>query len=317
MVAFIETSHIFNNCRLNTFSASIHEKARTLLLQVNVLCPAIRTEPNLIPIEANMIFDLRGVLQTGVCCAVLGLCLSCAHDCQADLVTVINPSFEDISGETIVNEFTFGPLNGWDLYDPNGITGGGAGNTFFIGTLTPNPPVYFIEGAPDGDRVGIAFNFFGSGNLGEYGMQQTLSDTLQPNTHYNLQVEIGNIASGTGVNGQSFVLDGFPGYRVELLAGDQVIAQDNNTLAGSIPEGEFLTSSIEFTSGLTHAQMNELLGIRLINLNQVDSAFPNADLEVDFDHVRLTAVSAVPEPTALIPLSILAATLLARRKRIV
>ncbi len=261
-----------------------------------------------------MIPVLRSFIQCIICCTSLGLSWSITHCCHADLLTVINPSFEDIGGETIVNEFTFGPLNGWDLYDPSAITGGGAGNTFFIGTLTPNPPVYFTNGAADGDRVGIAFNFFGSGGLGEYGMQQTLSDALQPNTNYNLQVEIGNIATGTGVNGQLFVLDGFPGYRVELLAGGEVIAQDNNSLAGLIPEGDFLTSSIQFTSGLSHDQMGELLSIRLINLNQIDVAFPNSDLEVDFDHVRLNAVT-VPEPTGLMVLSILAATIVARRSR--
>ena len=52
-------------------------------------------------------------------------------------VAVTNPGFEDISGETPFNEFTFGPLNGWNLYDPENITSGGAGATFFIGTLTP------------------------------------------------------------------------------------------------------------------------------------------------------------------------------------
>ena len=74
----------------------------------------------------------------------------------ADFIDVINPSFEDISGETPFNEFTFGPLNGWQLYDPNSITNGGAGGTFFVGTLRPNAPTFFTNGAPDGQRVGIA-----------------------------------------------------------------------------------------------------------------------------------------------------------------
>lgn len=99
-------------------------------------------------------------------------------------VAVTNPGFEDISGETPFNEFTFGPLNGWNLYDPENITSGGAGATFFIGTLTPhydeNLEAYrfFPAGAAEGERVGIAFNFAGSGGQGEYGLQQTLSATL-------------------------------------------------------------------------------------------------------------------------------------------
>ena len=53
-------------------------------------------------------------------------------------VAVTNPGFEDLSGETPFNEFTFEPLNGWNLYDPGNITSGGAGATFFIGTARRN-----------------------------------------------------------------------------------------------------------------------------------------------------------------------------------
>ena len=40
----------------------------------------------------------------------------------ADLVDVINPGFEDVSGQTEFNEFTFGVPAGWSLYDPNNMT---------------------------------------------------------------------------------------------------------------------------------------------------------------------------------------------------
>ncbi len=224
---------------------------------------------------------------------------------RADIITVINPGFEDIGGETPYNEFTFGPLHGWQLYDPGAITNGGAGSTFFIGTLTPSPPVFFTNGASEGQRVGIAFNYFGSGGLGEYGLQQTLAATLQANTHYTLQVDIGNIHSGTSVDGTFFPLAGFPGYRVDLLAGGQVIASDNNSLGNAIPEGAFATSTLQFTTDAAPLLLGQSLGIRLVNLNQVDPLFPSSDLEVDFDHVRLTGVSAVPEPSSLCTLSIL------------
>ena len=84
---------------------------------------------------------------------------------------VVNPGFEDVSGETPINEFTFGPLSGWDLYDPLSVTTGGEGPTYFIGTLTPFEPdpigsagvyAFFPAGAPEGLRVGIAFSFFGT-----------------------------------------------------------------------------------------------------------------------------------------------------------
>ena len=85
-------------------------------------------------------------------------------------------------------------------------------------------------------------------------------------------------------------MDGFPGYRVVLLAGGEILEQDMNTLAGTIPEGEFAESTVVFTSGLNHDQFDENLEIRLVNLNIVDPAFPNSDLEVDFDDVRLDAL---------------------------
>lgn len=124
-------------------------------------------------------------------------------------------------------------------------------------------------------------------------MVQTLSDPLLPNTTYTLDVEIGNIAAGTSVSNDFFELSGFPGYRVELLAGGEMIAQDNNSLAGTIPDGEFATSTIEFTTGDDHDQLGETLGIRLVNLNQIDPAHPGSDLEVDFDDIRLDATAAI------------------------
>ncbi|WP_404309406.1 PEP-CTERM sorting domain-containing protein [Neorhodopirellula lusitana] len=234
--------------------------------------------------------------------------------CHAATVSVINAGFEDISGESPVNEFTFGPLNGWDLYDPGLVTNGGAGGSYYIGTLRPDAPTNFTAGASEGLRVGIAFNFSGSGGQGEYGLQQTLTETLQPNTSYALQVDIGNIASGQAQSGTFFNLDGLPGYRVDLLAGGEILAQDDNSLFGTIDEGLFGTSQINFTTGTAHAQLGENLQIRLVNLNEVDPAFPDAHLEVDFDNVRLSA-SAVPEPSCIIAFGCVAGGWTLCRKR--
>lgn len=234
--------------------------------------------------------------------ASLAVGLATAHAVAVPL-TVDNPGFEDITGQSPVNEFTFGPPNDWELYDPNNITGGGAGGTYYVGTLTPFEPdpnnapgVYanFPDGAPEGQRVAIAFNFEGSGNQGEYGIQQTLSATLQPNTAYRLDVEVGNIASAFAMSGQFFDLDGFPGYRVELLAGDEVLNDDNNLLAGLVLDGEFATSTVAYATGTDHDFLDEDLTIRLINLNQIDPNYPDSDLEVDFDDVRLIAIPAIP-----------------------
>lgn len=91
------------------------------------------------------------------------------------------------------------------------------------------------------------------------------------------------------MSGELFNLDGFPGYRVELRAGGAVLAQDDNSLADAIAEGQFTTSTVEMTTGSDHPQLGQPLSIRLVNLNEIDSEFPDADLEVDFDNVRLTA----------------------------
>jgi hypothetical protein len=219
-------------------------------------------------------------------------------------ISITNPGFDDISGELVQGEFTFGPLNGWDLYDPGNITAGGMGGTYYIGTLTPfeldpvgNPGVYeyFPNGADEGNRMGIAFNFDGSEDGGEYGMVQTLADTLQPSTQYTLQVRIGNITSGWNSNEtQFFDLLGFPGYRVDLLAGSNVLASDNNTLDGLIPEGAWATSTVTYTSPGT-VTPGQNLGIRLVNLNNGAGIPVNNDIEVDFDNVTLNA-TPIPEP---------------------
>ncbi len=236
--------------------------------------------------------------QTFLALLVTSLLWSGISSAWAVPLAITNAGFEDISGETpVMNVFTFGPLNGWDLYDPGSITGGGTGNTYFIGTLTPsepdpigNPGVFlsFPAGAAEGERVALAFNFQGSDGQGEYGLVATLGDTLQANTIYTLQIEIGNIDSGP-----SFDLRGLPGYRVDLLAGGVVVAQDNNTLFGAIDDGQFATSTITLTTGLAPPQLGQTLGIRLVNLNQIDPAFPDSDLEVNFDDVRLDAAATI------------------------
>lgn len=251
------------------------------------------------------------------------LAMGSAQTAAATAITVVNHSFEDIAGESPVNEFTFGPLNGWGLYESSvGQTSGGDGPSYFVGTLTPTvtvsaPDLEFIPaGATDGSRVGIAFNRAAVGGGGEYGMVQTITtDQLQALTQYTLQVDIINIASGTAVSNAFFNLAGFPGYRVDLMAGGVAIASDNNTLAGSIPEGGALTSTLIFETGIDHLQLGQDLGIRLVNLNVIDTTDGTttaADLEVDFDNVRLNAVP-IPEPGSMALLG--SGALLAVRRR--
>jgi len=227
--------------------------------------------------------------------------LSLAASAQAAAIAVVNPGFEDTTGlNGPTNEFFFGQPIGWDFYDPNTLIGNGAGsNGIFTGTLEPNGVDFFNTTAPEGDLVGILFGFGDqpSAGAGEYGIEQTLAAVLQANTTYELSVEVGNIGSGTGLSGDFFDLSGFLGYRVELLAGNTTIAVDDNTLV--IPEAEFATSTVSFTTGGAPALLGQNLGIRLVNVNGPPGGDdPNIDVEVDFDNVRLSA-TPVPAPTTL------------------
>ena len=185
---------------------------------------------------------------------------------------------------------TGAPPAGWQPY---GAVGSGA----YVGVL--NPGVMAVEpmatnfpaGALEGDNVVLLFF---DGHLGgaEFGVTQTLSATLTANTRYTLSAGVGNIASGTSVvqpyaSFGFFDLRGFPGYRVELVAGGTVIAADNNSLLPA--EGTFETSTVEAVIGASHAQLGQSLAIRLVNLNQPDVLDPAVDLEVDFDAIALDA----------------------------
>lgn len=238
-----------------------------------------------------------------------------AEKSSAEVITITNPGFEDTTGQLVFNEFTRGIPTGWSQYNPNGLQGGFLSNEYWIGTLEPNGTDFFTTTAPEGNLVGILYNEIDEGN-GEYGFSQTLSDTLQANTRYELSVEVGNIASGTASGGATFNLDGFPGYRVDLLAGGVVIAQDNDSLV--IPEGEFLTSTVTLDVGASHAQLGQTLGIRLVNLNIIPPGYVDAPLtalEVDFDDVVLNT-TAIPEPStyAMLFLAGICGLLYSRRK---
>lgn len=209
-------------------------------------------------------------------------------------ITVQNHSFEDTTGQTVFNEFTFGVPAGWMLYDPSNITG-----SAYIGTLLNPQDNFFSEPAPDGTRVAILYNALVLG-AGEYGIQQSLSEVIEGDTTYTLEVEVGDIDSGTATDATPYNLEGFSGYRVELLADpvpasvgeEQVLASDANSLA--IVEGTFETSTVVVSISAGDPRIGQALAVRLVHLNQVPvGVLPAPDHEVDFDNVRLTK-GAVP-----------------------
>ena len=234
---------------------------------------------------------------------------------QATPISIVNASFED-DAPTVGGEFFFGNPNGWQLYDQNGIIDG---NLDVQGTLHVTGGNYFGGVAPDQDRVAILFIGTDVGG-GEVGLFQMLGDTLAANTHYSLTVDVGNIDTGLTQGGTLFNLDGFPGYRIQLLAGTDVIAEVADGIDAPIGEGVFAPVTLDFITGAVHTNLGQNLGIRLINRNLVNPAIvpgpgqPDVDLEVDFDNVRLDA-TAVPEPATVL---LVGATLLpavGRRRR--
>ena len=58
----------------------------------------------------------------GLLLAVTIFSAAFSQSAVADLLNVVNPGFEDITGQSVFNEFTFGEPVGWSIYDPDNIT---------------------------------------------------------------------------------------------------------------------------------------------------------------------------------------------------
>lgn len=216
---------------------------------------------------------------------ILAACLALPMAAEAAALVVTNPGFQATAAASgqFVGNMTTGPA-GWGWTVSN--TGPTNGNRFF-GVWNPTGTPSYIPARPPGENIGVIFL---DDVLGlEARLQQVLADTLQLSTQYTLTVEVGNFRPSPGGDPWNFA--GFPGYRVDLLAGSTVLASDNNTLAPA--EGVFLTSTVSFTTGVSHPAAGQPLSIRLVNLNG-----PGAGVEVNFDNVSLDA-EAVPEPSSL------------------
>lgn len=234
-------------------------------------------------------FSLRNL---GAASALLAATLA-AH---AQVIPIANSGFE----ANVVADGTFQVLvpTGWQIYDPTSIVNQ---TNNAVGVIRPNVPQnYFPGGAPEGAQAALVF--LGGGLNGPAGLQQTLSATLAADTLYTLKVEIGNIGSDVSLPGSAdggglfYNLEGFPGYRIELLAGGLVIGSDSVS-AGAIPEGEWGTATLVVDSTNFAALAGQSLGVRLVNLD-LPGSFAAPAIEVDFDDVRLTA-APVPEPTTV------------------
>lgn len=231
-----------------------------------------------------------------------------ASRAEAVALSIVNPGFEEpdltiappVAGTGEV--FTFAEPNGWGLFDPADLVPDALGDrnlgTGYPGVWSPSS-VFFPGGVPEGNNIGALFIPQGPG-AGEVAFTQTLSAVLEADTQYSLQVEVGNPAD-PGID----LFTGFPGYRIELLAGNTVIAQDDTL---DINEGTFSTASLSYTASASDANLLQPLEIRLFHTS--------ADVgnEVNFDKVQLDA-SPVPEPSSALGLLALGLGGWLKRKR--
>jgi hypothetical protein len=243
---------------------------------------------------------------------LLALVLTCGGGgAHAVLLTIANPGFEAdfaLDGNFVV----LAHPDGWAAYDPQGILDGGPDA---LGVINPTGTTFFAA-VPEGRNAALVY-LAGQPGEGEAGLTQTLTDTLQADTRYTLSVGVGNIASGTGLPPSAssgfYDLRGFPGYRIELRAGDVLLAADEDSL--EIADGTFATATAQRTIGQAHPALGQPLTIRLVNLNLPGT--PEAPgIEVDFDQVTLDA-APIPEPAsyALLALGLLLVGLRSRVRR--
>ena len=212
-------------------------------------------------------------------------------------LTVSNFSFEANSFGILPGAFLYQLPNGWTVYDPSNIVNQ---VTNAVGVMRPTPgsQTFFLGGTTQGTNAMLVYLTINKTNV-VAGLQQTLTTNLQADTTYTLSVDVGNPGPGNSAAGSSggspvfYNFAGFPGYRIELLAGSTVIAVDSNSIAATIPEGQFRTATLNVNSSAFPGLIGQQLTIRLVNLKKA------AGLEVEFDNVRLTATtSPVATPLA-------------------
>ena len=167
-----------------------------------------------------------------------------------------------------------------------------------------NNPSFEMDDVPEGGSQVGAFGWTATGNAGVYqgaseitpadGQQsayvtggarltQTLAGVPLRNDYlYILMVDVADRRSTT-----------FAGYQVELLAGGQTLAMDNNSLGvlqATDTAGYFYTTAVVTFRGINHPLAGQDLGIRLTALGEAAN-------QTYFDNVRLFAYW-VPEPSS-------------------
>ncbi|BCX47931.1 PKD domain-containing protein [Haloferula helveola] len=189
----------------------------------------------------------------------LGLTLTAAAQTP---VPITNAGFED---PVLPSDNDLGDPTGWSSF----------GSPSDDGSWNPGIAAYPAE-APEGTNVAYVY-----GGVVDAGLSQVLAGgtgLFQADANYSLSVEVGQ--------SNSYLFDG---YRVQLLAGGTLLAEDDNTLSPAA--GTFVTSTVNYTYDAGDAALvGQPLEIRLLAKGQ--SGGSNG--ETDFDDVQLTATLTSP-----------------------
>jgi hypothetical protein len=187
-------------------------------------------------------------------------------DVEDPIVTIIKVPY---SAARIVNAGFEDPVladGGW---------GGAPGWTWVGSAGSWNPSANEYGGnAPEGDNVG----WVGLDNQNGAHLAQILTETLASDTTYELTVEVG----------RNTIYD-WPGYKVQLLAGGTILAEDDNSL--TIAEDTFEASTVMYDStGVETGLVGQNLEIRLHAIAAPSTTWA----ELNFDDVRLIADPPFP-----------------------
>ncbi len=190
--------------------------------------------------------------------AFSSLCVLFASVAFADSIPVSDPSFETLPNSPLSSpcgtgcsyQYETGSFDGWTFTD-GGLFQPGQGQTIYFNSI------------PDGSTVAFAN---GSGSI-----SQMLSVTVQPDTTYTLEVDLGRRKDL-----------GFAGT-AELLIGGQIFQASGV----EPPSGDWSTYTATFTCDSNCSQVGDSIEIMLLS----------SGLQGDFDNVRM--FSSVPEPATI------------------
>jgi hypothetical protein len=190
---------------------------------------------------------------------------------NAASIPILNPSFETPTAplqSNPVDFFTFNDISNWTLDSPDQ-------GVFNPSASQANNGLDFYYAQPVPDGVQVAYSNGGT-------IFQQLSAVVEANTRYQLNVWVGQRRNIS-----------FPGYNLELLAGNTVLASNNSVIP--IP-GTFALVDVIYNSDAGNSFIGQALGIRLTSLGE----------QTNFDNVTLDAVplsgQSVPEPSAILGL---------------